>query len=386
MRSRVVGDDVPVASFLRKGLEAEHYAVDVAPDGEEARWLACECEYDLMVLDLTLPKLDGMGVLRGVRPKRPSLPVLVLTGRSRLEDRIHALDSGAGDCLVNPFSYSELAARVRALLRRRPVAATTVLRVADLELDRVERTVKRAGKRIELTSKEFGLLEYLLRNAGHRITRNMIVEHVWNLSFDTGTNVVDVYINYLRKKVDEGFNPKLIHTVRGGGGENAFVSEVLHALSQPLTALECGLELSLRQDKTVAELRNRMETLLEAAQLLRRRVLELRALQDAADAGNTSAPVAVNVLLENLQDDLSPVTELSKIGLVVKCRPARAYGNAERLRNGFFHLLEFLLRRCPGGSVTLAGRRSSAATMEFAFRASSGHGGGPAESGGAPRG
>jgi len=167
-------------------------------------------------------------------------------------------------------------------------------------------------------------------------------------------------------------------------GENAFVSEVLHDLSQPLTALECGLELSLRQDKTVAELRNRMETLLEAAQLLRRRVLELRALQDAADAGNTSAPVAVNVLLENLQDDLSPVTELSKIGLVVKCRPARAYGNAERLRNGFFHLLEFLLRRCPGGSVTLAGRRSSAATMEFAFRASSGHGGCTVESVAAP--
>jgi len=178
-------------------------------------------------LDLNLPKLDGMGVLRGVRPKRPSLPVLVLTGRSRLEDRIHALDSGADDCLVKPFSYSELSARVRALLRRRPVAATTLLRIADLELDRVERTVKRAGKRIELTSKEFGLLEYLLRNAGHRITRNMIVEHVWNLSFDTGTNVVDVYINYLRKKVDEGFNPKLIHTVRGVGYELRCPSEAV---------------------------------------------------------------------------------------------------------------------------------------------------------------
>ena len=227
MRILVVEDDVPVASFLRKGLEAEHYAVDVAPDGEEARWLACECEYDLMVLDLNLPKLDGMGVLRGVRPKRPSLPVLVLTGRSRLEDRIHALDSGADDCLVKPFSYSELSARVRALLRRRPVAASTLLRVADLELDRVERTVKRAGKRIELTSKEFGLLEYLLRNAGHRITRNMIVEHVWNLSFDTGTNVVDVYINYLRKKVDDGFNPKLIHTVRGVGYELRCPSEAV---------------------------------------------------------------------------------------------------------------------------------------------------------------
>ncbi len=219
MRILVVEDDVPLASFLRKGLEAEHYAVDVAPDGEEARWLACECEYDLMVLDLNLPKLDGFGVLGRVRPKRPSLPVLVLTGRSRLEDRVHVLDSGADDCLLKPFSFTELSARVRALLRRRPVTATTLLKVADLELDRVERTVRRAGKRIELTSKEFGLLEYLLRNAGHRITRNMIVEHVWNLSFDTGTNIVDVYINYLRKKVDEGFSPRLIHTVRGVGYE-----------------------------------------------------------------------------------------------------------------------------------------------------------------------
>ena len=227
MRILVVEDDVPLASFLRKGLEAEHYAVDVAPDGEEARWLACACEYDLMVLDLNLPKLDGMGVLRGVRPKRPSLPVLVLTGRSGLEDRIQALDSGADDCLLKPFSFTELSARVRALLRRHPVTATTLLRVADLELDRVERTVRRAGKRIELTSKEFGLLEYLLRNAGHRVTRNMIIEHVWNLSFDTGTNVVDVYINYLRKKLDEGFSPKLIHTVRGVGYELRAPSEAV---------------------------------------------------------------------------------------------------------------------------------------------------------------
>jgi two-component system, OmpR family, copper resistance phosphate regulon response regulator CusR len=227
MRILVVEDDVPLASFLRKGLEAEHYAVDVAPDGEEARWLACECEYDLMVLDLNLPKLDGFGVLGRVRPKRPSLPVLVLTGRSRLEDRVHALDSGADDCLLKPFSFTELSARVRALLRRRPLTASTLLKVADLELDRVERTVRRAGKRIELTSKEFGLLEYLLRNAGHRITRNMIVEHVWNLSFDTGTNIVDVYINYLRKKVDEGFSPRLIHTVRGVGYELRGPSEAV---------------------------------------------------------------------------------------------------------------------------------------------------------------
>jgi len=227
MRILVVEDDTALAGFLKKGLEAEHYAVDVAPDGEEARLSASESDYDLVALDLNLPKVDGLMVLRAVRVKKPSLPVLVMTGRSRIEDRVQALDAGADDCLVKPFSYSELSARVRALLRRRPVLNGLLLKVADLELNRVERTVERSGKRIELTSKEFGLLEYLLRNAGHRLTRNMIVEHVWNLSFDTGTNVVDVYINYLRKKVDEGFTPKLIHTVRGVGYELRCPSEAL---------------------------------------------------------------------------------------------------------------------------------------------------------------
>ena|SRR6516164_3107264 len=186
MRILVVEDDAPLAGFLSKGLEAEYYAVDVAPDGEEARWLACECDYDLMVLDLNLPKMDGISLLQIVRPKRPLLPILVLTGRNGIEHRVEALDAGADDCLLKPFSFSELSARVRALLRRRPGIAGTMLRIADLELNRVERTVRRAGRRIELTSKEFGLLEYLLRNAGHRITRNMIVEHVWNLSLIPG--------------------------------------------------------------------------------------------------------------------------------------------------------------------------------------------------------
>ena len=195
MRILVVEDDTALAGFLKKGLEAEHYAVDIAPDGEEARLSVSESDYDLVALDLNLPKVDGLMVLRSVRVEKPSLPVLVMTGRSRIEDRVQALDAGADDCLVKPFSYSELSARVRALLRRRPVVNGLLLKVADLELNRVERTVERSGKRIELTSREFGLLEYLLRNAGHRLTRNMIVEHVWNLSFDTGTNVVDVYIN-----------------------------------------------------------------------------------------------------------------------------------------------------------------------------------------------
>src|SRR5215472_5342442 len=161
MRNLVVEDDAALASFLKKGLEAEHYAVDVAPDGEEARCAVDESDYDLVALDLNLPKVDGLVVLRGVRVKKPSLPVLVVTARSRIEDRVQALDAGADDCLIKPFSFSELSARVRALLRRRPAVSGLLLKVADLELNRVERTVQRSGRRIELTSKEFGLLEYM---------------------------------------------------------------------------------------------------------------------------------------------------------------------------------------------------------------------------------
>jgi len=219
MRLLVVEDDAPLAAFVRKGLEAEHYAVDVASDGVQAREMTLENAYDVLILDLNLPKLDGLAVLAAIRPKKPSLPVLVLTARSRIEDRVQVLDSGADDCLLKPFSFTELSARVRALLRRGPRTVDTVLRVADLELNRVERRVQRAGRSIELTSKEFCLLEYLMRNTGRRVTRNMIIEHVWNLSFDTTTNIVDVYINYLRKKVDSDPLPHLIHTVRGVGYE-----------------------------------------------------------------------------------------------------------------------------------------------------------------------
>lgn len=217
MRILVAEDDSPLAAFLRKGLEAEHYAVDVVADGEQAQFMAEEYDYDLLVLDLNLPQMDGLEVLKRIRSKKAGLPVLVLTARSRVEDRVKGLDLGADDYLTKPFSFTELSARVRALLRRGGQAVDAVLRVEDLEMDRVERTIKRAGKRIELTPKEFALLEYLMRNAGRRVTRNMIIEHVWNLSFDTMTNVVDVYINYLRKKVDEGFEPKLIRTIRGVG-------------------------------------------------------------------------------------------------------------------------------------------------------------------------
>jgi DNA-binding response OmpR family regulator len=219
MRILVVEDDAPLATFIRRGLEAEYYAVDVAPDGEQARALIFEYEYDLLILDLNLPKLDGISLLRLLRPRKPELPVLVLTARSRIEDRVQVLDTGADDCLNKPFSFIELSARIRALLRRGRPTMDASLKIADLKLNRIERKVERCGKRIDLTSKEFALLEYLMRNAGHRVTRAMIIEHVWNITFDTATNVVDVYINYLRKKVDEGFTPKLIHTVRGVGYE-----------------------------------------------------------------------------------------------------------------------------------------------------------------------
>jgi DNA-binding response OmpR family regulator len=219
MRILVVEDDTPLASFVQKGLEEEHYAVDTASDGEQARAMALEFDYDLLVLDLNLPRLDGLSVLKEVRGVKSNLPVLVLTGRSRVADRVETLDSGADDCLIKPFSFSELSARVRALLRRGRAPLESHFMVADLKLDRVERKVERGGKTIDLTSKEFALLEYLMKNAGRRVTRTMIIEHVWNLGFDTTTNVVDVYINYLRKKVDEGFSLRLIHTIRGVGYE-----------------------------------------------------------------------------------------------------------------------------------------------------------------------
>jgi len=217
MRVLVVEDDRPVASFIKKGLESEQYAVDLAWDGEEAESFVGEANFDLVILDLVLPKVDGLEVLKQIRAQKPSLPVLILSGRARVEDRVKGLDLGADDYLTKPFSFSELSARVRALLRRSPNPIGIVLRVEDLELDRAERVVSRAGHRIDLTPREFALLEYLMRNAGRSVTRAMIIEHVWNFSFDTMTNVVDVYINYLRKKVDQGFENKLIHTVRNVG-------------------------------------------------------------------------------------------------------------------------------------------------------------------------
>jgi len=217
MRILIAEDDAALASFVRQGLEAEHYAVDVSADGEQVRALATELDYDLVVLDLNLARLDGVATLKSVRSKKSSLPILVLTARGKVEDWVLCLDHGADDYLVKPFSFSELSARIRALLRRSRMPSASVLAVEDLRLDRVERKVTRGNRALELTSKEFALLEYLMRNAGRRVTRTMIIAHVWNLSFDSSTNLVDVYINYLRRKVDDGFPRKLIHTIRGVG-------------------------------------------------------------------------------------------------------------------------------------------------------------------------
>src|SRR5579863_3818570 len=202
MRILIAEDDEALAKFVRQGLESEHYSVDVFADGEQARTAATDLEYDVVILDLNLPKVDGVSILRHLRLKKPSLPVLVLTQRTRVEDRVQCLDTGADDYLAKPFSFSELSARIRALVRRSHLPSEAVLVVADLKLNRVEHLVERANRRIDLTTKEFSLLEYLMRNAGRNVTRSMIIEHVWNLTFDTTTNVVDVYIFGRWQKVD----------------------------------------------------------------------------------------------------------------------------------------------------------------------------------------
>ena len=215
MHILVAEDDLPVAKFLSSGLEGERYDVRLATDGAEVLRLLAYGPCDLLVLDLNLPGISGLEVLQRVRSERPRLPVLILTGSARVEDRVSGLDSGADDYLTKPFAFSELVARIRALLRRMPFEP--VLHNMDLELDRVGRVVHRNGRTIELTPKEFALLEYLMLNAGQNVSRSSIIQHVWKLSSDTMTNVVDVYINYLRKKIDSDGSARLIHTVRGAG-------------------------------------------------------------------------------------------------------------------------------------------------------------------------
>jgi len=216
MRVLVVEDELRVRSFLERGLREAGFVVDAAEDGETGLGLALVHPYDAIVLDLMLPKRDGLSVLRELRAAGRATPVLVLTARDEVDDRVRGLDVGADDYLPKPFAFAELLARVRALLRRGS-ARPSLIRVDDLHIDLLSRKVERAGVRIDLTQKEFALLEYLARHTGEVVTRTMISEHVWDMNFDSFSNVIDVYIRYLRRKIDEPFGTKLIHTRRGVG-------------------------------------------------------------------------------------------------------------------------------------------------------------------------
>ena len=216
MRVLVIEDDRKVASFIQTGLEQEGYAVDALNDGAEAGDQARAIDYDAVVLDLMLPGRSGFQVLRDIRAKKATLPVLILTAKDALEERVAGLDAGADDYMTKPFALAELSARLRALLRR-GAPRESVLRVADLEMDTIRRKVRRAGKAIELKPKEYALLEILMRNTDRPLTKALIIEHVWDIHFDSISNVVEVHINSLRNKIDKGFDIPLIHTVRGVG-------------------------------------------------------------------------------------------------------------------------------------------------------------------------
>jgi len=218
MRILVIEDEKKIADFIKRGLKEEGYAVDAAHDGEAGLFLAKTNDYDLILLDLMLPKIDGITVCKKLREGKILSPIIMLTAKDAVEDKVTGLDAGADDYLTKPFAFEELLARIRAILRKKgEQQQATKLSVGDLMLDLYTHKVTRAGKEIELTSKEYALLEYLMRNSGKVVTRTMISEHVWDIDFDTFTNVIDVYINYLRNKIDSADKKKLIQTVRGRG-------------------------------------------------------------------------------------------------------------------------------------------------------------------------
>ena len=217
MRILVVEDEKKIADFIKRGLKEEGYAVDLAYDGQEGLFLAKTGEYDLILLDLMLPKLDGYSLFKELRKAKVLSPVIMLTAKDATKDKVAGLDLGADDYMTKPFAFEELLARIRAVLRKKEGRDSKTIQIEDLIIDFSTHKVTRAGKDIPLTAKEYSLLEYLMRNAGAIITRTMISEHVWDINFDTFTNVIDVYINYLRKKIDTGHKKKLIHTVRGRG-------------------------------------------------------------------------------------------------------------------------------------------------------------------------
>ena len=217
MRILLVEDEKKVADIIVRGLKAERYAVDVCHDGQSGWEMANTYDYDLIVLDLMLPGLTGTEILEKVRRKNSLVPILILTARDGMGDKIKNFETVADDYLTKPFAFAELQVRIKALLRRGPVNRSSVLRVGDLEIDRLSQNVKRAGKKIELTAKEYSLLEYLATHPGRVFSRTMIIEHVWDQSFEGLTNIVDVYVRHLREKVDDAFPVKLLRTVRGVG-------------------------------------------------------------------------------------------------------------------------------------------------------------------------
>ncbi len=217
MRILIVEDEKKIAEFIKRGLKEENYAVDAAFDGLEGLRMAEENPYDLLILDIMLPGMDGVELCKKLRAGGFLNPIMMLTAKDLVEDKVKGLDSGANDYLTKPFAFEELLARIRALLRKTPDQPSTTLKAGDLALDLRTHKALRAGRELVLSAKEFALLEYLVRNQGEIVTRTMISEHVWDINFDTATNVIDVYINYLRRKIDDGRAKKLIHTVRGKG-------------------------------------------------------------------------------------------------------------------------------------------------------------------------
>ncbi|PLX95547.1 MAG: DNA-binding response regulator [Desulfuromonas sp.] len=217
MKILVVEDEKKVASFIKRGLEEENFSVDIAANGEEGLYMAESNHYDLILMDIMLPKKDGLTVIKELRAKEVTSPVLCLTAKDSVEDIVAGLDSGSDDYLTKPFAFAELLARVKALVRRGAKDRGAEIYFADLRLDPVTHKVWRSDKEIDLTAKEYGLLEYFMRNPNQVLTRTMIAEHVWDYTFDSFTNIIDVYVNYLRKKIDKDYNKKLIHTIRGVG-------------------------------------------------------------------------------------------------------------------------------------------------------------------------
>lgn len=217
MRILVVEDEKALANNLKKGLSEEGYSIDVAYDGEEGGFMAETEPYDLIILDIMLPKVDGITVLRNLRKQKIKTPVLMLTAKDTVSDKIKGLDTGADDYITKPFDFEELLARVRALLRRKGEVKTAIITIGDLEIDTAGHQVRRGGKDIPLSAREYALLEYLAYNKGKVVSRTNISEHIYEYDFDLDSNIIDVYINFLRNKIDKGFEKKLIHTVRGAG-------------------------------------------------------------------------------------------------------------------------------------------------------------------------